>query len=81
MGIVKRIILLERPEKENLEPNEWKDYMCHNTPGNSASVKYIIKIPRSGFGTLEAWIIFVDLLQKVLVGHSVTTGQPMYKCM
>ena len=41
----------------------------------------MIKIPRFDSGTPEEWIIFVDLVQKVLVGQNVTTGPPMYECM
>ena len=29
----------------------------------------------------EEWIIFLDLVQKALVGQNITTGSPMYKCM
>ena len=41
----------------------------------------MIKIPRFDSGTPEEWIIFVDLVQKVLVEQNVTTGPPMYECM
>ena len=30
---VNPIFTLERPEKEDLEPSEYIDHMCHNTPG------------------------------------------------
>ena len=40
-----------------------------------------MKIPRFDSGTPEEWIIFMDLVQKALVGQNVTTGPPMYKCM
>ena len=81
LELVNPIILLERPEKEELEPSEYIDHTCHNTPGNSAAGKYVIKIPRFDSGTSEEWIIFVDLIQKALVGQNVTTGSPMYKCV
>ena len=41
----------------------------------------MIKIPRFDYGTPEEWIIFIDIVQKALVGQNVTTGPPMYKCM
>ena len=46
---------------------EYIDHMCHNTPGDNTSEKYVIKIPRFDSGTPEEWIIFVDLVQKSLV--------------
>ena len=55
--------------------------MSHYTPRDTTSGKYVIKIPRFDSGTPEEWIIFVDLVQKSLVGQNVTTGPPMYKCM
>ena len=66
--LVDPIILLERPEKEDLNPSKYIDHTCHNTPGNSASAKFIIKILRFDLGTSEEWIIFVDLVQNALVG-------------
>ena len=55
--------------------------MCHDTPGDSTSGKYIIKIPRFDYGTSQEWIIYVDFIQKALVGQNVTICPPMYKCM
>ena len=37
----------------------------------------MIKIPRFDSGTPEEWIIFMDLVQKSLVGWNVTTGSPI----
>ena len=51
--LVNSIIQLERPEKEDLEPIEYIDHTCHNTPGDSNSGKYVIKIPRFDSGTPE----------------------------
>ena len=79
--LVNPIIPVERPEKEDFEPSKYIDHTCHNTPGDTTSGKYVIKIPRFDSGTPEEWIIFVDLVQKALVGRNVTTGPPMYKCM
>ena len=79
--LVNPIILLERLEKEGLEPSEYIDHTCHKTPGDSTPGKYVLKIPRFDSGTPEEWIIFVELVQKALVGQNVTTGLPMYKCM
>ena len=41
----------------------------------------MIKIPRFDSGTPEKWIIFVDLVQKALVGQNITTGPSIYKYM
>ena len=51
------------------------------TIGVTTLQKYVIKIPRFDPGTPEEWIIFVDLVQKSLVGQNITTGPLMYKCM
>ena len=79
--LVKPIIPLARPEINELDPLEYIDCTCHNTPGNSISGKYIIKILIFGSGTSEEWIIFIDLVQKSQVGQNITTGPPMYECM
>ena len=55
--------------------------MYHNNPRETTSGKYVIKTPRFDSGTPEEWIIFMDLVQKSLVGQNVTTGPPLYKCM
>ena len=57
------------------------DHTYHNTIGNSTLGKYVIIIPRFDSGMIEEWNIFVDLVQKVLVGQNITTGSPMHKCM
>ena len=75
---VKPIMLLVRSEKDDLETLEYIEDMYHNTPGDTTSGKYMIRIPRFNPGTPEEWIIFVDLVQNSLVGQNVTTGSPMY---
>ena len=60
--LVNPIIPLERSEKEDLQPSEYIDHTCHNTPCDRTSGKYVIKIPRLDSSTLEEWIIFVDLV-------------------
>ena len=79
--LVKPIIPLARPEREELDPLDYIDCMCHNTPVDSSSGKYVIKIPRFGSGKPDEWIIFMDLVQKSLMGQNVNTGPPMYKFM
>ena len=51
--LVHPIIPLEQPKKEDLKPNKYIDYTCDNTPGNSTSGKYVIKIPRLNSGMPE----------------------------
>ena len=75
------IIPLARPDKDVLDALEYIDQTCHKTPGDTTLGKYVITIPRFDSGTPEEWIIFVDLVQKSLVGHNITTGPPMYECM
>ena len=79
--LVKPIISLERPRKEDLEPSEYIDLACHTTPGDSTTGKYRVKIRRFDFGTSEEWIIFVDLDQNASVRQNVTTVSPMYECI
>ena len=78
--LVKPIIPLARPEKDQLDALEYIDHTCNNTPRDTISGKYVIKIPRFDSGTPEEWIIFMDIVQKPLVGQNVTTGPPIYKC-
>ena len=68
-------------EKDELDALEYIDHTCHNTPRDTTSGKYVIKIPRFDSGTPEEWIIFVHLVQKSLVGQNVTSDPPMYKYM
>ena len=60
--LVNPIILLESPEKEDLDPSDYTDHTCQNTPGDSSSGKYVIKTPGINSDTPEEWIVFVDLL-------------------
>ena len=75
-ALVKPIIPLARTEKDELDTLEYIDHLCYNTPGYTTSGKYTIKIPR-----FDSGIIFVDLVQKSIVGQNITIGPPMYKCM
>ena len=79
--LVELISPMPRSEKDELDGLEYIDHKCHNTPGNTTSGKYVIKIQRFDSGTPEEWIIVVNLVQKSLVGQNVTTCPPMYKCM
>ena len=51
--MVNPIIPLEPPEKDDFEPSEYIDHICHNTPGDTTSGKYVIKIARFDCGTPE----------------------------
>ena len=79
--MVNPIISLGRSEMDDLDALEYVDHTCHNTPGDTAPGKYIIKIPRFDSDTPEEWIIFADLVQKRLVGQNITTDPPMYAYM
>ena len=78
---VNTIILLECPEMKDLKPSKYIDHTCHNTPIDTTSGKYAIKVPRFDSGTTEKWMIFLDLAQKTLVGQNVTPDPSIYKCM
>ena len=80
--MTKPIVLLKCLENEDLDPSaDYIDHPCHNTPSDSTPGKYVIKIPRFDSGAPEEWIMFVDLVQKALVGQNITTGLPMYECI
>ena len=79
--MVKPIIPLARPEKDDLDALEYIDHTRHNSPVDTNSGKHAIKIQRFDSGTPEEWIIFMDLVQKSLVGQNVTTVSNMYQCM
>ena len=65
---VNPIIPMELPQKEDLEPNDYIDHTSCNTLGDSTSGKFVIKITRFESSISEEWIIFVDIVQKALVG-------------
>ena len=77
--LVKSIIPLVRSEMDELDALKYVDHTCHNTPGDTTSGKYVIKIPRFDSDTPEEWIIFVEFFQKSFVAQIVTTGPLMYK--
>ena len=51
--LVKLIIPLTGPENNELDALEYIDHTCHNTPGDTSSRNYVIKIPRLDVGTPE----------------------------
>ena len=77
--LVKPNIPLARLEKDKLEALGYIDHICRNTPIDTTSGKYAIKIPRFDSGTLEELIIFVKSVQKSIIGQNVTIGPPINK--
>ena len=51
--LVKPIIPLARSEKDELDASKYINHMCHNTPKDTTSGKYIIKISRFDAGMPE----------------------------
>ena len=43
-------------------------HTCHNTPDDSAMGECVIKIPMCDSGNPEEWIMFVELVNKYLIG-------------
>ena len=74
--LVKPIFPHARPENDELDPLEYIDCTCHNIPGDSMSREYVIKILRFGTGTPEEWIIFMELVQKILEGKMSPWAHP-----
>ena len=64
--LVNSIIFLAEAEKDKLEASEYINHTYQNTPGDTTSATYVIKIPRFDPSTPEEWIIFMDLVQKIL---------------
>ena len=79
--MVKPIIPLAKPENNELDASVYINHIYHNTPGDTTSEKYVIDSPIFDSSTPEEWIIFLDLVQKSLVGQNVTAGPPMYMYM
>ena len=46
-------MIMDRPEKEDHEPSEYINHICHNTLGDNTSGKHVINIPRFDSGTPE----------------------------
>lgn len=72
-------IALERPEKEKLLPGMYVKHKCYATPGNPDTPVYEIQLPYFGSGTPEDWLVFRDLLVKVLTGQNITDGPGRYQ--
>ena len=79
--LVKPIIPLERPVKKPTKKDELKhiDHQCHNTPGDTTTGKYTIKVPMYDSGDPEEWIIFRELVGKCMKGQNITAGPQMYQ--
>ena len=79
--LVKPIIPLERPVKQTTKKDELKhiDHQCHNTPGDTTSGKYTIKVPMYDSGDPEEWLIFRELVSKCIKGQNITQGPQMYQ--
>ena len=79
--LVKPIIPLQRPVKKTTKKDELKhiDHQCHNTPGDTTSGKYTIKVPMYDSGDPEEWIIFRELVEKCIRGQNITSGPQMYQ--
>ena len=64
---------------DNKKDIKYIEHTCHNTPGDSTTGKYVIKVPIYDSGHPEEWIIFTELVNKCLVGQDITTGPQMYQ--
>ena len=73
------IIPLERTVSSDKKDIKYIEHTCHNTPGDSTTGKYVIKVPIYDSGHPEEWIIFTELVNKCLVGQNITTGPQMYQ--
>ena len=72
-------IELERPEKEKLTPGMYVKHKCYATPGDVDTPMYELQLPYFGSGTPEDWLVFRDLLIKVLTGQNITDGPGRYE--
>ena len=71
-------IPLGRPEKKVLTKGQYVEYKCFSVPGDTESPAYNIQIPYFGTGTPEEWLMFLDNLDKALVGQHITDGPGRY---
>ena len=72
-------IALSRPEKKVLTKGQYVEYKCFSVPGDTDSPAYSIQIPYFGAGTPEEWLMFLDNLDKALVGQNITDGPGRYE--
>ena len=72
-------IALSRPEKKVLTKGQYVEYKCFSSPGDTDSPAYNIQIPYFGSGTPEEWLMFLDNLDKALVGQHITDGPGRYE--
>ena len=72
-------IPLGRPEKKILTKGQYVEYKCFSSPGDTDSPAYNIQIPYFGTGTPEEWLMFLDNLDKALVGQHITDGPRRYE--
>ena len=70
------IIQLERTVVQDKKDIKYIKHTCHNTPGDSTTDKYVIKVPIYDSGHPEEWIIFTELVHKCLVGQNIV----IYSC-
>ena len=72
-------ISLDRPEPKQLATGQYLTLKCQNTPGDADSTTYNLQIPYFGSGTAEEWLIFVDNLNKGIIGQNITGGPKRYE--
>ena len=71
-------ISLDRPEPKQLASGQYLTLKCQNTPGDPDSTTYNLQIPFFGSGTAEEWLIFLDNLNKGIVGQHLQGGPKRY---
>ena len=77
-NLITPAISLDRPEPKQLSTGQYLTLKCQNQPGQADSTTYNLSIPYFGQGSAEEWLMFLDNLNKGIVGQNITDGPGRY---
>ena len=77
-NLITPAITLDRPEPKQLSTGQYLTLKCQNQPGQADSTTYNLSIPYFGQGSAEEWLMFLDNLNKGIVGQNITDGPGRY---
>ena len=75
---IKPVIPLERPGKSELKRTDMLQFKLRSVPTDPDSITYELSIPYFGEGTPEELLIFLDSVDKAIVGTNITNAPDKY---
>ena len=78
-SLITPAIDLNRPERKVLTKGQYVEYKCHSSPGDPDSPVYSLQVPYFSTGSPEEWLLFMDNLNKAIIGQNITTGPSRYE--